>query len=76
MRYVPNGTPVTNSSVAVNRRWNNAAGSQGEETLWFRCTAWRKTVDIVLKATRDLVTQIKLAVADASNILPQSLHLK
>ena len=47
MRYVPDGTPVTNFSVAVNRRWNNADGSQGEETLWFRCTAWRKTAEVV-----------------------------
>ena len=47
MRYTPDGTPVTNFSVAVNRRWNNADGSQGEETLWFRCTAWRKTAEVV-----------------------------
>ena len=47
MRYVPDGTPVTNFSVAVNRRWNNADGSPGEETLWFRCTAWRKTTEVV-----------------------------
>ena len=47
MRYLPDGTPVTNFSVAVNRRWNNADGSPGEETLWFRCTAWRKTAEVV-----------------------------
>jgi single-strand DNA-binding protein len=47
MRYTPDGTPVTNFSVAVNRRWNNADGSPGEETLWFRCTAWRKTAEVV-----------------------------
>ena len=33
--------------MAVNRRWNNANGSQGEETIWFRCTAWRKTAEVV-----------------------------
>jgi single-strand DNA-binding protein len=47
MRYTPDGTPVTNFSVAVNRRWNNADGTPGEETLWFRCTAWRKTAEVV-----------------------------
>jgi single-strand DNA-binding protein len=47
MRYVPDGTPVTNFSVAVNRRWNNADGSQGEEVIWMRCTAWRKTAEVV-----------------------------
>jgi single-stranded DNA-binding protein len=47
MRYLPDGTPVTNFSVAVNRRWNNADGTPGEETIWFRCTAWRKTAEVV-----------------------------
>ena len=47
MRYVPDGTPVTNFSVAVNRRWNNSDGSQGEEVIWMRCTAWRKTAEVV-----------------------------
>jgi single-strand DNA-binding protein len=47
MRYTPDGTPVTNFSMAVNRRWNNADGSPGEETVWFRCTAWRKTAEVV-----------------------------
>lgn len=32
MRYTPDGTPVTNFSVATNRRWNNPDGSQGEQT--------------------------------------------
>ena len=47
MRYTPDGTPVTNFSVAVNRKWNNSDGSQGEETIWLRCTAWRKTAEVV-----------------------------
>ena len=47
MRYTPDGTPVTNFSVAVNRKWNNSDGSQGEETIWIRCTAWRKTAEVV-----------------------------
>ena len=46
MRYTPDGTPVTTLSIATNRRWNNADGSQGEETTWFRVTAWRKTAEI------------------------------
>jgi single-strand DNA-binding protein len=46
MRYTPDGTPVTNFSVAVNRRWKNADGSQGEETTWFRVTAWRRQAEV------------------------------
>jgi single-strand DNA-binding protein len=42
MRYTPQGTPVTNLSVATNRRWTNTDGTPGEETIWFRVTAWGK----------------------------------
>ena len=42
MRYTPQGTPVTNLSVATNRKWTNADGTPGEETIWFRVSAWGK----------------------------------
>jgi single-strand DNA-binding protein len=45
MRYTQDGTPVTNFSVATSRRWNNPDGSQGEETAWFRVTAWRRLAE-------------------------------
>lgn len=45
MRYTSNGTPVTSFSVATNRRWNNPDGSQGEETVWFRVSAWRRLAE-------------------------------
>jgi single-strand DNA-binding protein len=46
MRYTPDGTPVTNFSVATNRRWNNPDGTQNEETVWFRVTAWRQLAEL------------------------------
>jgi single-strand DNA-binding protein len=46
MRYTPDGTPVTNFSVATNRRWTNPDGSQGEDTVWFRITAWKRTAEV------------------------------
>jgi len=46
MRYTPNGTPVTNFSMAVNRRRTGPDGSQEDETTWFRITAWQKTAEI------------------------------
>jgi len=46
MRYTPDGTPVTNFSIATNRRWSNQDGSQGEETVWFRITAWRRMAEV------------------------------
>ena len=46
MRYTPDGTPVTHFSVATSRRWTNADDSQGEETVWFRVTAWRRLAEV------------------------------
>jgi len=46
MRYTPQGVPVTNFTVATNRRWTNQDGTQGEETVWFRVTAWRKLAEV------------------------------
>jgi single-strand DNA-binding protein len=47
LRYTPDGTPVASFSVATNRKWNNSDGSQGEETVWFRVTAWRRMAEVV-----------------------------
>lgn len=45
MRYMPDGTPVTNISVATSRRWNSTDGSKNEETTWFRVTLWRRDAE-------------------------------
>ncbi len=43
LRYLPDGTPVTNFSVATNRRWGGE--NPGEETTWFRVTTWRRQAE-------------------------------
>ena len=45
MRYTPNGNPVTEFSVATNRRWNSADGEQHEETEWFRVNTWNRLAE-------------------------------
>ncbi len=45
LRYTPNGTPVTNFSVATNRTYTNANGEQIKETIWFRVSAWGKLAE-------------------------------
>ena len=45
MRYSPSGNPMTNFSVATNRRYTTAAGEQREETEWFNCTAFGRLAD-------------------------------
>lgn len=42
MRYTPQGQPVTQFSVAVNRQYTNAHGEVVKETTWFRVHAWGK----------------------------------
>jgi single-strand DNA-binding protein len=47
MRYMPDGTAVTNFSMATNRRWTDASGQQQDETTWFRVSVWRKQAEAV-----------------------------
>jgi single-strand DNA-binding protein len=48
MRYMPDGTAVTNFSVATSRRWTDGAtGEPREETIWFRVSVWRKQAETV-----------------------------
>lgn len=41
MRYLPSGQPVTNFSLATNRRWNDPqTGQQRDETVWWRVSVF------------------------------------
>lgn len=45
MRYMPDGTAVTNFSVATTRKWTGADGQPKEETAWVRVEVWRKQAE-------------------------------
>ncbi len=45
MRFTSDGRPVTNFSVATNRKWTGADGDLKEETTWFRVAAWGKQAE-------------------------------
>jgi len=45
MKYLPNGTPVTNFSVATSRKYTTQDGNSVDETIWFRVTAWRQLAE-------------------------------
>lgn len=46
MRYMPDGTAVTNFSVATNRRWTDpASGEPKQETTWWRVSAWGRQAE-------------------------------
>jgi single-strand DNA-binding protein len=46
MRYTPSGSPVTNFSVAVSRKWKSQEGESREETEWFNVECWRQLAEI------------------------------
>lgn len=46
MRYMQDGTAVTNFSVATSRSWTNrSTGEKQEETTWFRISVWGKQAE-------------------------------
>lgn len=46
MRYMSDGTAVTNFSVATSRRWTDRASGQPiDETTWFRVSVWGKQAE-------------------------------
>ena len=46
LRYLDDGTPVANFSVATSNKWTGADGTKHDETTWFRVTAWRKLGEV------------------------------
>ena len=41
MRYMPDGTAVTNIAVATNKQWTNkGTGEEHKVTTWFRVSVW------------------------------------
>lgn len=45
MRYMPDGTAVTNFNMATSRRWNDRSGQQVDETTWFRVSVWGRRAE-------------------------------
>ncbi len=64
MRYTPSGKAVTNFSVAVNTRWTNGDGSDGERVTWYKVACWGKLAEVtneyLAKGRRVLVTASRI----------------
>lgn len=45
MRYLPDGTAVTNLNIATNRRYTKSDGTAVSETTWFRVSVWGKPAE-------------------------------
>jgi single-strand DNA-binding protein len=48
MRYTPQGTPVTNMSVATTRKWSQD-GELREETIWWKVSVWKGAAEAANK---------------------------
>lgn len=46
MRYLQDGTPVTNFSLAVDSSYNRQDGTKVKQTTWIRVTVWRKLAEV------------------------------
>lgn len=64
MRYMQDGRPVTNFSMATNRRWTDRnTGQQVDETTWFRVAVWgpqAETVNQYLSKGRRVLVEGRL----------------
>ena len=70
MRYTPSGTPVTNLSIATNRRYTDSSGNPVEETLWFRVAVWGRQAENAnqyLKKGRQVLIEGRLVGDDNGN---------
>ncbi len=47
MRYTPQGTAVSNFSIASTERRKDKAGEQQEITTWFRVSLWGKQAEAI-----------------------------
>ena len=47
MRYMADGTAVTNFSMATNRKWTGGDGALKEEVTWFRVSVWGRQAEAV-----------------------------
>lgn len=59
MRYTPSGTPVTNFSIAVNRRRPTGGGEYIDETDWYRVAVFGRQAEV---ADQYLVRGMKVLV--------------
>ena len=46
LRYTPQGTPVADFAIAVNRQWKDKDGTKKSEADFFDCVAWQRTAEI------------------------------
>lgn len=46
LRHLPNGTAVTDVSLAINSQWKGKDGEKHEDVTFVDCTLWGKTAEL------------------------------
>lgn len=71
MRYMSDGTAVTNFSIATNRRWTDRqSGQPVNETTWFRVSVWGRQAESAnqyLSKGRRVLVEGRLRPDDSGN---------
>lgn len=52
IRYTPDGTPVTDFSIATSNKWTGSDGTPHEETTWIKVTVWRRMAEVCAQYLR------------------------
>ena len=47
LKYLANGTAVSNFRIAVNDPYKDNSGNKVERTYWIPCVAWGKTAEVL-----------------------------
>ncbi len=47
LRYAASGDAIASLSVAVTEKWKNKQGDLQENTEWYRCSAFKKTAELI-----------------------------
>ena len=47
IRFLPNGEPVANFTVATSEHWTDKSGEKKDAVEWHRCTAYNKLASII-----------------------------
>ena len=64
MRYTPRGQAYARLSVATNRKWADAEGTQHTDTTWFRVTVWGKQAE----ACNQYLSKGRMVLVEAEQI--------
>ena len=77
MRYLDDGTAITNLSLATNKKWTDKGGQKREQVVWWRVSAWGKLGEVCnqyLERGRQVFIEGEIQPGEGGN--PRTYQLK